>query len=179
MLVGGAGIGGVALGGGLMTHKTGAAILGAAAIALSVTGFIVSKTKCFGDKSSVWIGAGLSLSGGLCAAGGAELLGATSKLGGAAKVGLALSATATVVGGAGQTVSGAGTISRTVYQHQAELAEVDVAEAQAHAQREARQIQRLSDLLREINESHRRALEALQGAEQARHDAAAALIRHI
>jgi hypothetical protein len=178
-LVGGVGIGGVVCGAGFGSKNLGAGFLGAAAVALSIAGFVVSKTKCFGEKSSAWIGLGLSVGGGLCAVGGAGALGGIGKLGDAAKVGMALSATATVVGGASEAAKGAGAIPRAVYDHQAEVAQADADEAQHMAQHTQRRMKVISDFLEDVNASHQRALEALQGAQQAYNDAASAVIRFI
>jgi hypothetical protein len=178
-LVGGVGIGGVVCCVGFGGERYGAGMLGAAAVALSIAGFVVSKTKCCGESGSKWLGLGLSVGGGLCAIGGAEAVGGAAKFGSTARVGLALSASAEVVGGAAQSLSGAGRISRAVYDHQAEIAQAAAEEAQRMALHHERQIRRISDFLEDVNASHQRALEALKGAQQARDDAASALVRYI
>lgn len=111
------------------SYGTAGPVLVAVAIALSAGGFLVSETKCFGDKASAWIGAGLSLCGAL-------LTGGAGAGGVAANVATSASSTAAMA-------QGAQTVTETVHQHDADL---DMREAKAAQQ----QMRRLQDAIEEV-----------------------------
>jgi hypothetical protein len=141
----------------------GAPAIALAALALSVGGAVVSDTRAFGDKATLWVGVGLE------AAGAALSLGGTLAASGASAASRALTAVGTVAtatSGAARVVAGGAHIRNGEFAANAQDAAADAQQAKDRSQRMDQLTKWVIDELKDDDKSHQRALQTLQGAMQ-------------
>lgn len=129
------------------TAGTASVVVVGIGIALSASGFLVSETRCFGDKASMWIGSGLGLAGAVMTGAGAA---------GAA------STAARVMTGAGKAVEGVAEMRAGGDRIRVAATEHAVGEANVDAQAHRFEARRLEQLIEEIIESVRDAKDSAQ-----------------
>jgi hypothetical protein len=130
------------------------------ALALSGAGFAVQQTKCldgaFGNGASQWIGGGLEFAGAATGGVGALAAGSSAAAGAAG--------TANVIAGGATVVEGGAHARNGEFAGRALDARADATDARHRMDRMQRLVTWLLDGIKEMDKSHKHALETLQGA---------------
>lgn len=128
----------------------------AVGIALSLGGFAVAKTECFGEEASRWIGLGMTVAGGVVSG-----VGAIGMAGQATST--ALAEAARVAGSVGNALDGAAkvrqgleTLESAAIQRDVERANIEAKEHLFATQRLQRMVEDIIDSVRDLKDSYRR-----------------------
>lgn len=146
-----------------VTLGAAAPVLVTSAIALSVGGYVVSETNCFGDEWSQRIALGMELAGAGCSVTGAACASASvaAKVDDAAR---ALQTGGKMVSGAASVVEGTADVMVSHFEGVAKHAQADAKAERFHIEKFARAVELILDIAKEDKESQQRALGTLQGA---------------
>lgn len=145
----------------LSCGTTGALVVALVGLALSMGGAKIAEEKALdgllGEGSSKWIGLGMQIYGTVAScmsgfAGGAAVLPANGARGAAIASGLANAA------------RGSDQIVTSVHEHERDEANIDAAGARQQLTRLERLIEQITDAIKEVYDSNRKAAETLQGA---------------
>ncbi len=147
----------------LSCGSTTAICIALAGIAISAAGTQVAKHKTFdgvlGNGSSEWIGLGMEIYGATAASMAGMAPGASSLAQNGARA-------AMIVNGGSSILRGGDKIATTINTRARDEANIDVEAAKQQLKRLERMVELLIDGLKETQQSHKRAAEALQGAVQ-------------
>jgi hypothetical protein len=142
----------------VVTCGTAGIATAAVVVALSASGIVASKTKCFGADSGE-IGAGLEIASAVVSFGATSAVAASSAL-------ITLTAAADAVGGAADVASGAATVETGVVQADILDDAANVQQASTAINRDTRMMNDLVTGLQASQKSNANALQVLAGASQ-------------
>lgn len=142
-----------------LTGGAASPVLVACAVSLSVGGFVVGETKCFGNEASGWISFGMQALGA-----GLNIGGSLAKAGAAGASQMSAGAGFNAAGGAGEVIQGAAHAGRVVNEHRAEELRIDQRERRAEIERLQRAIETLLSVMKKADEAKSRAIDKVRGA---------------